>query len=120
MGYRGSPEVAHDLRGFGVRFYSDRGNWDLVGINEPVFFIGDAIKFPDFVHANRPSAVTGVQDPDLAFNSFAHPPGTTRRGCCVSAAPIRRSMTPLGTKSPKAKTSRPSDIAADHAARELF
>jgi catalase len=66
MGYRGSPEQARDPRGFAVKFYTQQGNWDLVGINWPIFFIRDAIKFPDFVHANKPSAVTGVQDANLA------------------------------------------------------
>jgi catalase len=68
MGFRGSPEAARDPRGFAVKFYTDQGNWDLVGINWPVFFIRDAIKFPDFVHANKPSAVTDIQDPNLAFD----------------------------------------------------
>ncbi|MEB0075968.1 catalase [Pseudomonas sp. CCI3.2] len=77
MGYRGSPEQARDPRGFAVKFYTDQGNWDMVGINWPIFFIRDAIKFPDFVHANKPSAVTGVQDPDLAFDFFAHTPEAT-------------------------------------------
>ncbi|WP_213878985.1 catalase [Pseudomonas sp. dw_358] len=77
MGYRGSPEQARDPRGFAVKFYTQQGNWDMVGINLPVFFIRDAIKFPDFVHANKPSAVTGVQDPNLAFDFFAHSPEAT-------------------------------------------
>lgn len=77
MGYRGSPEQARDPRGFSVKFYTTQGNWDMVGINWPIFFIRDAIKFPDFVHANKPSAVTGVQDPDLAFDFFAHTPEAT-------------------------------------------
>jgi catalase len=77
MGYRGSPEQARDPRGFAVKFYTKQGNWDMVGINWPIFFIRDAIKFPDFVHANKPSAVTGVQDPNLAFDFFAHVPEST-------------------------------------------
>ncbi|GLQ49903.1 catalase [Dyella flava] len=77
MGYRGSPEEARDPRGFAVKFYTQQGNWDIVGINWPIFFIRDAIKFPDFVHANKPSAVTGVQDPNLAFDFFAHSPEAT-------------------------------------------
>jgi catalase len=77
MGFRGSPEAARDPRGFSVKFYTDQGNWDLVGINEPVFFIRDAIKFPDFVHANKPSAVTDIQDPNLAFDFFSHSPEAT-------------------------------------------
>lgn len=68
MGYRGSPEAARDPRGFAVKFYTDQGNWDLVGNNLPVFFIRDAIKFPDFVHANKPAATTNIQDPNLAFD----------------------------------------------------
>lgn len=77
MGYRGSPEQARDPRGFAVKFYTSQGNWDMVGINEDIFFIRDAIKFPDFVHANKPSAVTGVQDANLAFDFFAHTPEAT-------------------------------------------
>src|SRR3984893_18601676 len=77
MGYRGSPEQARDPRGFAIKFYTGQGNWDMVGINWPIFFIRDAIKFPDFVHANKPSAVTGVQDPNLAFDFFAHSPEAT-------------------------------------------
>jgi catalase len=77
MGYRGSPEAARDPRGFAVKLYTDQGNWDIVGINEPVFFIRDAIKFPDFVHANKPAATTDIQDPNLAFDFFAHSPEAT-------------------------------------------
>ncbi|MFL9896641.1 catalase [Paraburkholderia fungorum] len=77
MGYRGSPEQARDPRGFAIKFYTGQGNWDMVGINWPMFFIRDAIKFPDFVHANKPSAVTGVQDANLAFDFFAHSPEAT-------------------------------------------
>jgi catalase len=77
MGYRGSPEQARDPRGFAIKFYTKDGNWDMVGINWPIFFIRDAIKFPDFVHANKPSAETGVQDPELAFDFFGHTPEAT-------------------------------------------
>ena len=77
MGYRGSPEAARDPRGFATKFYTDQGNWDLVGINEPVFFIRDAIKFPDFVHANKPSPVTNMQDPNRAFDFFSRVPEST-------------------------------------------
>ena len=46
-GERGSKDTARDVRGFAVKFYTDEGNWDLVGNNMPVFFIQDAMKFPD-------------------------------------------------------------------------
>jgi catalase len=77
MNFRGSPEAARDPRGFAVKFYTDQGNYDIVGINEPVFFIRDAIKFPDFVHANKPSPVTNIQDANMAFDFFSKVPEST-------------------------------------------
>ena len=63
MNPRGSAETGtRDPRGFAVKFYTQQGNYDIVGINQPVFFIRDAIKFPDFVHAMKPSPVTNRQD----------------------------------------------------------
>ncbi|MBY0459739.1 MAG: catalase, partial [Gemmataceae bacterium] len=59
-GSKGSPDLARDVRGFAVKFYTKEGNWDLVGNNIPVFFIQDAIKFPDLIHAAKP-------EPDRAF-----------------------------------------------------
>ena len=60
----GSPEEGtRDPRGFATKFYTQQGNYDIVGINQPVFFIRDAIKFPDFVHAMKASPVTNRQDP---------------------------------------------------------
>src|SRR4051795_9495696 len=59
-GSKGSPDLARDVRGFAVKFYTKQGNWDLVGNNIPVFFIQDAIKFPDLIHAAKP-------EPDRAF-----------------------------------------------------
>ena len=53
-GERGSKDTARDVRGFAVKFYTDEGIWDLVGNNMPVFFIQDAMKFPDLVHAVKP------------------------------------------------------------------
>ncbi|CAN7674677.1 catalase C [Rhizobium sp. LjRoot98] len=59
-GNKGSADLARDVRGFAVKMYTQEGNWDLVGNNIPVFFIQDAIKFPDMVHAAK-------QEPDRAF-----------------------------------------------------
>ena len=53
-GERGSADTVRDVRGFAVKFYTDEGNWDLVGNNIPVFFIQDAMKFPDVIHAVKP------------------------------------------------------------------
>jgi catalase len=57
-GGRDSSEAARDPRGFAVKFYTEEGNWDLVGNNLGVFFIRDAIKFPDFIHSQKPDPVT--------------------------------------------------------------
>src|SRR6186713_224221 len=53
-GSRGSTDLARDVRGFAVKFYTEEGNFDLVGNNIPVFFIQDAVKFPDLIHAAKP------------------------------------------------------------------
>jgi len=74
---KGSPEALRDPRGFATKFYTDQGNWDLVGNDLPVFFIRDAIKFPDMVHALKPSPVTNVQDPNRFFDFFSHIPEST-------------------------------------------
>lgn len=54
LGSRGSADTVRDVRGFAVKFYTDEGNWDIVGNNIPVFFIQDAMKFPDVIHAGKP------------------------------------------------------------------
>lgn len=68
VGSKESPETARDPRGFAVKFYTEDGNWDLVGINLPVFFIRDAIKFPDMVHAFKPGPVTNREEPWRFFD----------------------------------------------------
>ncbi|KRT17861.1 catalase [Pedobacter ginsenosidimutans] len=73
----GSPETLRDPRGFAVKFYTDQGNYDLVGNNLPVFFIRDAIKFPDMVHSLKPSPITNRQDPNRFFDFFSHIPEST-------------------------------------------
>ncbi|MFN0103401.1 MAG: catalase [Bryobacteraceae bacterium] len=73
----GSPEIARDPRGFATKFYTEEGNYDLVGNNLPVFFIRDAIKFPDMVHSLKPSPVTNKQDPNRFFDFFSHVPEST-------------------------------------------
>lgn len=73
----GSPEIARDPRGFATKFYTEQGNYDLVGNNLPVFFIRDAIKFPDMVHSLKPSPVTNKQDPNRFFDFFSHIPEST-------------------------------------------
>jgi catalase len=75
---QGSPETYRDPRGFAVKFYTEQGNYDIVGNNLPVFFIRDAIKFPDMVHAFKPSPVTnGASDPNRVFDFFSNLPEAT-------------------------------------------
>ncbi|WP_422724021.1 catalase [Hyalangium rubrum] len=74
---QGSPETVRDPRGFALKFYTDEGNWDLVGNNLPIFFIRDAIKFPDMVHSLKPSPITNRQDPNRFFDFFSHQPEST-------------------------------------------
>jgi catalase len=77
MNSMGSPETIRDPRGFAIKFYTEQGNYDIVGLHVPVFFIRDAIKFPDFVHALKPSPVTNRQDPNRMFDFFSHLPEST-------------------------------------------
>lgn len=74
---KGSPETLRDPRGFATKFYTEEGNWDLVGNNLPIFFIRDAMKFPDMVHSLKPSPVTNMQDPNRFFDFFSHEPSAT-------------------------------------------
>ncbi len=69
-GERGSTDTARDIRGFAVKFYTDAGNWDLVGNNIPVFFIQDAMKFPDLIHAVKPEPHHGMPQAASAHDTF--------------------------------------------------
>ena len=74
IGGRDSAETARDPRGFAVKFKTEDGNWDLVGNNLPVFFIRDAIKFPDVIHALKPDPVTFRQEPNRIFDFMSLTP----------------------------------------------
>ncbi|MCE4050708.1 MULTISPECIES: catalase [Bacillaceae] len=71
-----SPETLRDPRGFAVKFYTEDGNWDLVGNNLKIFFIRDAMKFPDMIHAFKPDPVTNIQSPERFFDFCASSPET--------------------------------------------
>ncbi|MFP1923646.1 catalase [Lonsdalea quercina] len=73
-----SPETLRDPRGFATKFYTTQGNWDLVGNNFPTFFIRDAIKFPDMVHAFKPDPRTNQDNDARRFDFFSHLPESTR------------------------------------------
>jgi len=68
-GEKASPDTARDPRGFAIKFYTEQGNWDMVGNNTPVFFVRDPIKFPDFIHTQKRNPQTNLKDPD-AFWDF--------------------------------------------------
>lgn len=70
LGSRGSADTVRDTRGFAVKFYTDEGNYDLVGNNMPVFFIQDAIKFPDVIHAGKPHPDREIPQAQSAHDTF--------------------------------------------------
>ncbi|KXN82631.1 Catalase A [Leucoagaricus sp. SymC.cos] len=70
QGARGSADTVRDVRGFAMKFYTPEGNWDIVGNDIPVFFIQDAIKFPDIIHAVKPEPKNEVPQGQSAHNNF--------------------------------------------------
>jgi catalase len=73
-GERGSADAARDPRGFAVKFYTEEGNYDLVGNNTPVFFIRDPLKFPDFIHTQKRHPATNLPDPDMFWDFLSLTP----------------------------------------------
>ncbi|UHA72770.1 catalase [Paenibacillus sp. 481] len=73
----GSPETARDPRGFSVKLYTEEGNYDIVGNHLPVFFIRDAMKFPDMVHSLKPAPDTNIQTPDRYWDFMTLTPEST-------------------------------------------
>lgn len=70
MGSKGSADTVRDVRGFAVKFYTEEGNFDMVGNNIPVFFIQDAIKFPDIIHAGKPEPNNEIPQAQTAHDNF--------------------------------------------------
>jgi catalase len=69
-GSKGSADLARDVRGFAVKLYTQEGNWDIVGNNIPVFFIQDALKFPDIIHSVKPEPDRGFPQAQSAHDNF--------------------------------------------------
>src|SRR5690606_37146962 len=69
-----SPETLRDPRGFATKFYTEQGNWHLVGNNFPTFFIRDAIKFPDMVHEFKPNPRSNLYDHTRRMDALTHHP----------------------------------------------
>jgi len=78
-GGRGAADSVRDPRGFAVKFYTEDGNWDLVGNNTPVFFLRDGIKFPDFIHSQKADPYTNRQEANSAWDFFSHSPEATHQ-----------------------------------------
>lgn len=78
-GEKGSADSARDPRGFAIKFYTQEGNYDLVGNNTPVFFIRDAIKFPDLIHTQKRNPQTNAKDPNMFWDFFSLTPETTHQ-----------------------------------------
>jgi catalase len=76
-GSKGAPEAVRDPRGFAVKFYTEDGNYDLAGNNTPIFFIRDPLKFPDFIHSQKPDPFTNHQEPDNVWDFFSLSPEAT-------------------------------------------
>lgn len=73
-GGQDSSDYARDPRGFAVKFYTEQGNWDMVGNNTPVFFLRDGIKFPDFIHSQKKNPRTNLPDPQAIYEFWANNP----------------------------------------------
>ena len=73
-GEKGSADADRDPRGFAIKFYTDEGNYDLVGNNTPVFFIRDPFKFPDMVHTHKRNPQSNLKDPDAFWDFFSRSP----------------------------------------------
>jgi catalase len=71
---KGSADAERDPRGFAVKFYTEEGNYDLVGNNTPVFFIRDPLKFPDFIHTQKRHPATNLKDPDMFWDFLSLTP----------------------------------------------
>lgn len=75
-GERGAADTERDVRGFALKFYTDQGNWDLVGNNTPVFFIRDPLKFPDFIHTQKRDPKTNLRSATAAWDFWSLSPET--------------------------------------------
>jgi catalase len=78
-GEKGSADTVRDPRGFAIKFYTEEGNYDLVGNNTPIFFLRDPLKFADFIHSQKRDPYTNMQEPDNVWDFFSLSPETTHQ-----------------------------------------
>ena len=79
-GERGAADTERDVRGFALKFYTDEGNWDLVGNNTPVFFVRDPLKFPDFIHTQKRDPKTNLRSNTAMWDFWSLTPGIPSSG----------------------------------------
>ncbi|AZA12312.1 catalase [Corynebacterium gerontici] len=101
-GEQGSPDTWRDVHGFALRFWTEDGNYDIVGNNTPTFFLRDGIKFPDFIHSQKRLGANGLRDADMQWDFWTRTP--------ESAHQVTYLMTDRGTP----KTSRHQDGFGSH------
>src|SRR3546814_10760767 len=73
-GEQGAADAERDVRGFALKFYTEDGNWDLVGNNTPVFFVRDPLKFPDFIHTQKRHPKTNLRSPTAMWDFWSLSP----------------------------------------------
>ncbi len=73
-GEQGAADAERDVRGFAVKFYTEEGNWDMVGNNTPVFFVRDPLKFPDFIHTQKRHPKTNLRSPTAMWDFWSQSP----------------------------------------------
>jgi catalase len=78
-GNLGAPDAVRDPRGFALKFYTEEGNYDLVGNNTPVFFIKDPLKFPDFIHTQKRDPFTGITEAENVWDFWSYSPEATHQ-----------------------------------------
>ena len=79
-GERGAADAERDVRGFSIKFYTEEGNWDVVGNNTPVFFIRDPVKFPDFIRTQKRHPVTNMRSGAAMWDWWSLSPGVAAPG----------------------------------------
>src|SRR5690625_1275656 len=78
-GELGSPDTWRDVRGFAMKFYTQEGNFDLVGNNTPIFFVRDPMKFPDFIHSQKRTPASGLRDNTMQWDFWSNSPETAHQ-----------------------------------------
>lgn len=78
-GEQGSPDTWRDVHGFALRFWTEDGNYDIVGNNTPTFFIRDAMKFPDFIHSQKRKGANGLRDADMQWDFWTRAPESSHQ-----------------------------------------